>query len=413
MKYGDEDGFNKTYDENGELTLHPEENVLVKEENVVPSLKSTWRYYGGDYLLEPSKGTIYLTNERLVFINIPERMYAIGGGGEKSRAMSSSMKSSFELGNVSPGATMREYFEIPNIEIMASERKEGAVSRGIMVNVYVLSSGNQYHLSMVLEEESDLLERLMNKRVDSLDQLVNNLKDYFQKTDWMFTEPEKRIMKKKDENPEKAPQISEGRERPSREKKRVTPTDTPGPKPTVTPPSRINVRSAPKPQAKSNTINYFKNLFEKGLITEKIYRKLLEKHGAPKDNGPGSTDIRFGTRSDEKLTNERISDHEVQTEENDEIKQAEPFDEEDGNLTEDMKKGDLDEDQNEDRKLLEMIDSTLEGVTNTPPKPQETGNEDSASPESKEDENPPPDDHDDRRDDVVARKVKKLKIKDS
>ena len=64
MRYGDKDGFKEIYDENGDLVLHPNEKTLVVEEGVVPTLKSTWRYYGGDYLLEPSKGTIYLTTER-------------------------------------------------------------------------------------------------------------------------------------------------------------------------------------------------------------------------------------------------------------------------------------------------------------------------------------------------------------
>jgi signal transduction histidine kinase len=43
MRYGDKDGFNEIYDDNGELMLHPNEKALVIEEGVVPTLKSTWR----------------------------------------------------------------------------------------------------------------------------------------------------------------------------------------------------------------------------------------------------------------------------------------------------------------------------------------------------------------------------------
>jgi len=273
MKYGDKDGFREVYDDNGELILHPNEKVLVSEENVVPTFKSTWRYYGGDYLLEPSKGMIYLTNERLVFINIPERMFAIGG--EEARAVGSDVEKSFELGDLTPGSTSREYFDIPNIEVMASEKKEGAVSVGEMVNVYVLSSGNQFHLSMVLPSDSDLLKRLMKKRVENLDQLVNNLKDYFQNDDWMFTEQEKKFFVKsipkvpagpkgpvpgKEVKPKESPQL---------------PTQSEGPivfDPTI-PKRRINDPPG------SGSVGYFQNLYRKGLIRDEIFRRLMAQYG--------------------------------------------------------------------------------------------------------------------------------------
>ncbi|MGA1820026.1 MAG: hypothetical protein ACMUHU_03355 [Thermoplasmatota archaeon] len=273
MKYGDKDGFREVYDDEGELLLHPNEKVLVSEENVVPTFKSTWRYYGGDYLLEPSKGTIYLTNERLVFINIPERMFAIGG--EEARAVGSEVEKSFELGDLTPGAVTREFFDIPNLEVMASEKKEGAVSVGEMVNVYVLSSGNQFHLSMVLPSDSDLLKRLMNKRVENLDQLVNNLKDYFQKDDWMFTEQEKKVFIKD------IPKVPEG-------PKGLPPAGDQKPKASPQQPVRKEEPTSFDPNIPRRRINdppgdgsvgYFQNLYRKGLIRDDIYRRLMAQYG--------------------------------------------------------------------------------------------------------------------------------------
>ncbi|MGA1792958.1 MAG: hypothetical protein ACMUHM_03315 [Thermoplasmatota archaeon] len=273
MKYGDKDGLKEVYDDDGELLLHPNEKVLVSEENVVPTFKSTWRYYGGDYLLEPSKGTIYLTNERLVFINIPERMFAIGG--DEARAVGSDVEKSFELGDLTPGTMTREYFDIPNIEVMASEKKEGAVSVGEMVNVYVLSSGNQFHLSMVLPSDSDLLKRLMNKRVENLDQLVNNLKDYFQKDDWMFTEAEKKLFIKD------IPKVPEG-------PKGLPPADDQKPKavpqlPAHTEEFTVFDPTIPKRRLSDppggGSIGYFQNLYRKGLIRDEIYRRLMAQYG--------------------------------------------------------------------------------------------------------------------------------------
>jgi hypothetical protein len=279
MRYGDKDGFNEIYDGNGELVLHNNEKTLVVEENVVPTFKSTWRYYGGDYLLEPSKGTIYLTTERLVFINIPERMFAIGE--DESRAVGSAMEKNFELGDMSPGAATREFFEIPNIEIMASERKEGAVSVGEMVNVYVLSSGNQFHLSMVLTSDSDLLKRLMNKRVQNLDELVNNLKDYFQKTEWMFTDAEKKIYGGSTQDkipslpstPSRSDQIPQIPKAPRQ--KAPEPSSTYNP---TIPRSRVSDGVG------KGSVRYFQNLFRKGLIKEEIYRRLMGQYGIDPDS---------------------------------------------------------------------------------------------------------------------------------
>ncbi|MDG6225822.1 MAG: hypothetical protein QCI82_09960 [Candidatus Thermoplasmatota archaeon] len=268
MRYGDKDGYGSIYDDNGDLILHQSERLLVTEENVVPSLKTTWRYYGGEYILEPSKGTVYLTNERLVFINIPERMYAIGEKTE-TRAMNAPGRASFGIGGLGQPGSQREYFEIPNIEIMASERREGAVSVGQMVNVYVLSSGNQFHLSLVLTEDSELLMRLMNKRIKALNDLVNNLKDHFKNTDWMYTDLEKNMLKgasKEADEPDKD-------ERPA-----LDPSEKKAPLPVSPTVARQTPRKAGKLGADS--IKYFENLYSKGLITKDVYERLVGEYAA-------------------------------------------------------------------------------------------------------------------------------------
>ena len=413
MKYGDEDGFDEIYDNNGELITYPKEKILVTQENVVPSLKSTWRYYGGDYLLEPSKGTIYLTDERLVFINIPERVFAIGGG-ESSRAMSSEMKTSFELGKVSAGATVREYFEIPNIEIMASERKEGAVSKGVMVNVYVLSSGNQFHLSMVLDDESDLLDRLMNKKVDSLDQLVNNLKDFFQRTEWMYTESEKKLLRSKEKEAEReALEHEESVE--ETDDTQVPPEGEEAPEPTK---DETEEKSMPhigsKIKSEANSIKYFRTLFEKGLITEKIYQRLLDKHGPeqmeedekiekavspgdyPAPTPPPPPPLAGNIDNQGKVGD----DFNVEMQDTDSV----PME-----VTEEGREEN--EEIDDDKKLMDMIDSTLAGVDlgegSSESGPEETGEE--TPPNTNEEEI---EDQEEKKT-VHARKKVKLKLKNS
>ena len=184
------------------------------------------------------------------------------------------MGTSFSLGDLAPEATIREYFDIPNIEIIASERKEGAVSVGLMVNVYILSSGNQYHLSMVLDEESDLLKRLMNKSVRSSDELVKNLKDFFKRTDWMFLEAEKGLyddvisQQPEEEIPEK--------EAPAR--RPVLRSPKPAPQPSPRQPAKPISRHINK-RIESKSLEYFENLYSKGLITEDIYRRLMKEYG--------------------------------------------------------------------------------------------------------------------------------------
>lgn len=346
MKYGDKDGFNEIYDQDGEIILNPDEKKLVVEENVVPTLKSTWRYYGGEYLLEPSKGTIYLTNERLVFINIPERMFAIGGDDE-ARAMSQTGGRSFELGDSAPGGAVREYFEIPNIEVMASEKKEGAVSLGEMVNVFILSSGNQFHLSMVLTSDSDLLKRLMNKKVDNLDELVNNLKDYFRKTEWMFNEAEKKLyqgLSKEITGSTETAGIGTGID------------DGPASRPKI--PSKPVIKHKPLPKVSGRlgkqSIEYFEKLYRKGLIKEEIYNRLVVEYGGG------------NVKDEEPEASPQPEEEEIPDAEEEEVPEA----------SEDLPPQEEEAGIPGDDELLNMLDETLSDFSDegdAPAKPEPTG----------------------------------------
>lgn len=360
MRHGDKDGLKEIYDESGELILHPDEKVLVTEENVVPTIKTTWRYYGGDYLLEPSKGTIYLTNERFVFINTPERMFAIGG--DESRAMSAPMESTFDLGDMSKGTVVREFFEIPNIEIMGTENKEGAVSTGEMVNIYILSSGNQFHLSMVLGEGSGLLQRLMNKKVETLDELVNNLKEFFRKTDWMFLGNE---MEKYEnltslegvEFPGEEPDGSapESEERPM-DRVRDREPSTPSPL------DKISYdRKAPlSPEVSTRSIEYFETLHRKGLIKEEIYQKLLLQFRIA--NPPSVPIPEAKAVNGEEVTSQTAPEQDLETETPPDVE---------GSVTPPEETEDSDDD------LLNILNDTLTGMegeaqeNDVPPEPSE------------------------------------------
>jgi hypothetical protein len=129
---------------------------------------------------------------------------------------------------------------------------------------------------MVLPEDSDLLKRLMNKRVDNLDELVNNLKDYFQKTEWMYVDGETRIKVDRKEPmptipgmaPDKGiPQVPE-KPKKEKEKKKSTPAFNP-----VIPRSRMTDKAGEK------SVKYFQNLYRKGLIRQEIYEKLMRQYG--------------------------------------------------------------------------------------------------------------------------------------
>jgi hypothetical protein len=376
MRYGDKDGFKDIYDEKGELILQPDERILITEENVVPSFKTTWRYYGGDHLLEPSKGTIYLTNERIVFINIPERMFAIGSS-EEERAMKAPTGSTFELGDMSPGATVREYFEIPNIEIMGAERKEGAVSVGVMVNVYVLSSGNQYHISMVLTSDSDLLTRLMNKQVKDLDELVNNLKDFFNRTDWMYMDGEhEQFDTKKESVVEEENPIREGVTTVSIQKPSLTGPKSP--QNTVTRPAMpVNMRRrVPVTTEVSNrSLEYFQSLYNKGLIREEVYNKLVGQFPSskPLDTGRSEKSEKIVPQGKHLFSPDTPPGNGAQEIQELEVYEAEP-----------VNVDTTDEEDSRDEDLLSMISDTLSDIDES-----EDVNDEEAMPEDEGAEAPP------------------------
>jgi hypothetical protein len=194
MQTGDKDGLKRVYTEDGELILNEDEEILVHEDNFIPQLKTTWGYFGGDYLVDPSKGEVYLTNQRLVYIVSKEQsIQRIAGTARTVMAPQSyavQMKSASNLKNIDEMKGVRAYFEIQIKELLACEIKSGLVSSGIQVNVYILSKGEQIHLTFVLQENSKLLKRFKQMQVENLDELTNNLKVHFENTDWIYLKDE-------------------------------------------------------------------------------------------------------------------------------------------------------------------------------------------------------------------------------
>lgn len=193
MRVGDKDGFGEIYSEDGSLILRDNEEVLVKDEGIIPSLRTTWGYFGGDDVMESAKGTAFLTNQRFVFIVMFEAIQKIKPGeGTPSGPQSYAMKldSVMDLQKIDPELGAREYFEIPIKEILACEIKGGVVSTGEHINVYILSKGEQYHLSFVTPPDSELLKRFKNNKVQNVDELTKNLKAHFENTDWIYLKEE-------------------------------------------------------------------------------------------------------------------------------------------------------------------------------------------------------------------------------
>jgi len=193
MQSGDVDGLNKVYSENGEIILNDGEEVLVQEKDLVPAIKSTWGMFGGEDLIEPSKGDVFLTNQRLIWIkNIESVIQRIGTTSATTVAPESyamRMRSS-NLQNIDAKKGVRDYFEIPIKEILACEIKGELVSGGSQINAYLLSKGEQLHLTFVVAEDSGLLKRFQQNTVDNVDELTNNLKSYFENTDWIYLKEE-------------------------------------------------------------------------------------------------------------------------------------------------------------------------------------------------------------------------------
>ena len=190
MQTGDKDGLNKIYTSDGEPILQEGEEILVHEEEFVPQLKTTWGHFGGEELFEASKGDIYLTNRRMIYImKLEGSIQRIGesmGTTSSPQSYAMQMKSVTNLQNIDEKKGVRDYFEIPIKEILACEVKSGLVSGGSQINAYILSKGEQLHLTFVVAEESGLLKRFKQKTVENVDELTNNLKKYFENTDWIY-----------------------------------------------------------------------------------------------------------------------------------------------------------------------------------------------------------------------------------
>jgi len=185
MRVGDKNGIDEIYDDNGELILMEEEQVLVREDNVVPSFKTTWRKFGGEDVIDPMTGVVYLTNLRFVFIATPENIGRIGGGASDApRSFGVKMA---EVGVKGTGSkTPRDYFELLVKELIACEIQEGVVSSGQQINAYVMAGGEQYKLSFLAKDESELLKRFRKNTVENVDELVKNLKKYYENIDWVY-----------------------------------------------------------------------------------------------------------------------------------------------------------------------------------------------------------------------------------
>ncbi len=189
MLYGDREGLNKVYTEDGQLILNENEEILVQEE-VIPQLMSSWRIFGGDYILNPSEGVIILTNQRMVyFANLESNIQRIRQGSTTISAPSHyamQMRSAATLKNIDEKKGIRDFFEIPIKEILGCTISSGLVSGGYQLYIYILSKGEQYHLQFIAIEGSDLLRRFKQKEVINVEELTKNLKQYFENTNWIY-----------------------------------------------------------------------------------------------------------------------------------------------------------------------------------------------------------------------------------
>ncbi|UCH88430.1 MAG: hypothetical protein JSV49_09220 [Thermoplasmata archaeon] len=188
MRVGDKDGLDDIYNEDGELILKEDEEVIVKEENIVPSLKTTWRKFGGEDVIESMNGTVYLTTRRFVFIATPEnigRISSESGGGLKSFGVD--MGPVGQVKAVDQYKGTRDYFELLVKELLACEIQAGVVSSGEQINAYVMAAGKQYSLRFLGKEDSALLKKFKNNTVESVDELVENLKKYYENSDWIHS----------------------------------------------------------------------------------------------------------------------------------------------------------------------------------------------------------------------------------
>jgi len=190
MQTGDKDGLNNIYTEEGELILLEGEEILVHEKDLMPQIKTTWGMFGGEDIIEPGKGDMYLTNQRFIYVHNPDsviqRIGTTSATAVSPEKYAVRMGSAGNLQKIETQRYIREYFIIPIKEILACEIKSGVVSGGSQINAYLLSKGEQLHLTFVVPDDSELLKRFQQNTVESSDELVKNLKSYFENTDWIY-----------------------------------------------------------------------------------------------------------------------------------------------------------------------------------------------------------------------------------
>jgi hypothetical protein len=199
MQAGDKNGLNKIYKEDGQVILNEGEEILVHERELVPQIKTTWGHFGGEDRIEPSKGDMYLTNQRLIYVkNIEGVIKRIGTTSATTAAPQTyamRMGTATNLQNIAVDKGVRDYFEIPIKEILGCEIQSGLVSGGSQIYAYLLSKGEQLHLKFVVPENSELLKRFEQNQVESTEELTKNLKVYFENTDWIYLKEEESEVK--------------------------------------------------------------------------------------------------------------------------------------------------------------------------------------------------------------------------
>jgi hypothetical protein len=193
MQIGDKEGLNTVYTEDGKLVLNEGEEVLVHE-FIIPQLMTTWRTFGGEYILNPSEGEIFLTNHRMIYLTKLEssitRISQTTSTVSAPKHYAMKMRSVTNLQNIDEKKGIRDFFEIPVKELLACTIASGMVSGGHQIYAYILSKGEQFHLTFVAVEGSDLLKRFQQIQVENVDELTKNLKEYFENTDWIYLKEE-------------------------------------------------------------------------------------------------------------------------------------------------------------------------------------------------------------------------------
>jgi len=192
MRIGSKEGRGTLYDIDGNFLKRENERILVKVEDFSPKLKTTWGFFGGDNILETTKGTGFLTNQRFVYIAEDESVSSVSqiAGtrkvGAKVRMPKNMQLRSFQADNIEA----KDFFEIPIKEILACEIKGGMSEGTYHINAYILSKGEQFHMFFGATDEDPLYQRFKNKQVDKVDTLVQNIKEYFKNTEWIFVTKE-------------------------------------------------------------------------------------------------------------------------------------------------------------------------------------------------------------------------------